>query len=88
MIKAIREGETPTTIIRGRNRCMVHFLDIMNINLTNVYLKSAWNAGAVGAYDFYLLVKDLDQVATLDYREIFDFKRLLIATAPKVWKLI
>ena len=88
MIKAIREVETPTTIIRSRNRCMVHFLDIMNINLTNVYLKSAWNAGAVGAYDLYLLVKDLDHVATLDLREIFDFKRLLIATTPRVWKLI
>ena len=67
---------------------MVHFLDIVNINLTIVYLKSAWSAGAIGAYDFYLLVIDVDQVDSLNISEIFDFKRLLIATTSKVWKPI
>ena len=67
---------------------MVHFLDIVSINLTIVYLKSAWSAGAIGAYDFYLLVIDVDQVDSLNISEIFDFKRLLIATTSKVWKPI
>ena len=88
MIKAFGGEEIPTTILRSQNRCMVHFLDIVNINLTIVYLKSAWSAGAIGAYDFYLLVIDIDQVDSLNISEIFDFKRLLIATTSKVWKPI
>ena len=85
MIKTIREGETSTAIIRRHNTCLVHFLEISNINLTEVYLKSAWNAGAVGANDYYLVtLESKHQVALLNFSEIFDFQRLLIAKSPMV----
>ena len=85
VIKTIREGETSTAIIRRHNTCLVHFLEISNINLTKVYLKSAWKAGAVGANDYYLVtLESKHQVALLNFSEIFDFQRLLIAKSPMV----
>ena len=88
IIKAIGEKETPTAIPRSPKRCMVHFLDIKNINQARVYLKSAWSKGAIGAYDFYLVTIEIGQVPLLNSSVIFDFKRLLIATTSRVWKII
>ena len=87
-IKAIEEAEITTAILQHHENCIVHFLDIENINITKEYLKSAWNAGKYGTTDFYLVsVETIHQVGLLNITEIFDFQRLLIATSPKVWNI-
>ena len=88
MIKTIKGGDTKIKIHQNQNKCILHFLDLANINLTKAYLKSAWSAGAVGANDFYLVATEtMSHVAHLNFSEIFDFKKLLIATSPKVGAL-
>ena len=88
MIKSIRGKDTPTTLIRSQDRCMVHFVDIADISLTKEYVMSAWNAGAIGKYDFYLLPIAIDQFGALNFSEIFDFKRLLTVTKSRVLRLL
>ena len=69
-----------TEIFSSNNNCIVHFLDL-NVNQTKAYLKSAWTAGSTGASDFYLAhVEDNDQLAYLNFSQIFDFQRILIVT--------
>ena len=87
MIRTITGREASTEILRGHNKCLVHFLAISNLNLTEAYLKSSWNAGAVGTNDFYLVITDaINQAAILNFSEIFDFQRILIVTLSKVGK--
>ena len=70
------------------DNCIVHFLDIANINITKEYLKSAWNAGKYGKTDYYLIsIEAITQVSLFNFSEIFDFQRLFITTFPKVWNI-
>ena len=88
MVKTITGPETSVEILQSQNKCILHFLDIANINITRAYLKSAWNAGALGPKDFYLLaIENINQVPLLNFSEIFDFQRLLIAATSVVWTL-
>ena len=85
MIRTITGREASTEILRGHNKCLVHFLAISNLNLTEAYLKSAWSVGAVGSNSFYLVTTDaINQAAILNFSEIFDFQRILIVTLSKV----
>lgn len=85
MVKTITGPETSVEILQSQNKCILHFLDIANINITRAYLKSAWNAGALGPKDFYLLaIENINQVPLLNFSEIFDFQRLLIAATSVV----
>ena len=81
MIKAIPESEAPTEILHNNGRCTVHFLDISSANITREYLKLAWNAGAIGAYDIYLVTVPIEQLGFLSVDEIFDFQRMFIAAS-------
>ena len=82
MIKAIAESEVPTEIFRNHGKCTIHFLDIASTNTTKEYLKLAWNAGAVGANDIYLVtIEAINQLGLLNVSEIFDFQRMFIATS-------
>ena len=84
MNKAIAESAIPVKILPNHNKCIVHYLH-SNTNLTVNYLKSAWNAGARGHNDIYLAnVKDKIQLASLNFSEIFDLKRIFVITSSKV----
>ena len=86
MIQRSVGKEESIDVLDSQDKCILHYLDIGNINLTKAYLKSAWNAGALGANDFYVVtVEDLSQVALLNLSKIFDFKRLWIAASSGVW---
>ena len=85
MIKVVTRRESQTEILKNQNKCILHFLDFMSLNLTKAYLKLAWKAGAVGDNNFYLVaIEDMNQANLLKLNEIFDFQRLLIATSPIV----
>ena len=88
MIQKSVGREESIDVLDSQDKCILHYLDIGNINLTKAYLKSAWNAGALGANDFYVVtVEDLSQVALLNFSKIFDFQRLWITTSEVLnWK--
>ena len=82
--KAIAEDAIPIKALPNYNKCIVHYLDL-NTNLTVNYLKSAWSAGSLGQNDIYLAnVKDNIQLASLNFSELFDFKRIFVITSSKV----
>ena len=81
MIKAMPESEAPTEIFHNNGTCTVHFLDISSANATREYLQLAWNAGAIGAYDIYLVTIPIKQLGLLNVDEIFDFQRMFIAAS-------
>ena len=84
MNKEIAESVTPVEILPNHNKCIIHFLD-MNKNLTVNYLKSAWSVGSIGQNDIYLTyVKDSIQLASLNFSELFDFKRIFVIISSKV----
>ena len=87
MLMAVTGRETPMKIFEAERKCLVSFLDISNNNITKAYLKLAWNAGAIGARDSYVVtVKTVNHIKSLNFTEIFDFKRMLIATSVLVCK--
>ena len=87
MIQKSEGREESIDVLDSQGKCILHFLDIGNINLTMAYLTSAWNAGAVGANDFYVVsVEGLSQVHLLNFSKIFDFKRLWIVASSGVWR--
>ena len=88
MIKGIAKSEAPTEIIHNNGRCTVHFLDISNANTTREYLKLAWDAGAIGAYDIYLVIIPIKQIGLLNVDEIFDFQRMFIAASSSKVQLL
>ena len=82
--KAIGDSATPVKILPNHNKCLIHYLDL-NTNLTVTYLKSAWSEGIIGQNDIYLLsVKDNIQLVSLNFSEIFDFKRIFVITPSQV----
>ena len=84
MNKAIAESAIPIKSLPNHNKCIVHYLDL-NTSLTVNYLKSAWSAGSIGQNDIYLTyVKDNIQLASLNFSELFDFKRIFVITSSKV----
>ena len=88
MIKRMTGRELKIEILPNWNKCILHYLDFVSINLTKAYLKTAWEAGAVGATNFYLvMIEDMNQVHLSNQNEIFDFQRLLIATSSMVGDL-
>ena len=88
MIKAIAESEAPTETFHQNRRCTLHFLDVSSANITRDYLKLAWNAGAIGAYDIYLVSIPITQLGLLNFSEIFDFQRMFIAASSSKVLLI
>ena len=85
LIKAVAESVVPAEIIPNHNKCIVHYLDL-DVDLTIKYLKSAWSAGSIGQNDFYLAkVDDNTMLASLNFSEIFDFRRIFVITNFKVW---
>ena len=88
MIKVVTGREAQIEILPNVKKCVLHFLNFANINLTKAYLVSAWSAGAVGANHIYLVSIDaINLVALLNVRKVFDFKRLQIATSSMVSRL-
>ena len=72
-------------MVHNSIRCVVHFLDNKNLNLTLAFLKSAWNSGSVGADRLYIVaVESREQMKVLNLTYIFDFKRLFIVVPISV----
>ena len=68
-------------------RCVVHYLDNKNLNVTLAYLKSAWNSELVGSDRFYIVkVESRDQLKVLNVTYLFDFKKLFIIVPISVSK--
>ena len=88
MITALLENGSPPKVLQNYNECIIHFLDIGNVNLTKEYLKAAWNARSFGKNHIFLAnIGPLDQLIHLNISEIFDFQRLFIAISYKVGPL-
>ena len=85
MIKAISGKVTRPEPFPNINKCIIHFLDIESMIITQQYLKLAWSAGSVGAYHFYWIkIEAMKNLLSLNYSEIFDFQRLFIYTSSGV----
>ena len=54
IIRAISENVIGSETLPN-NKCIIHLIDIGNMNLTKEYLKSAWKEGSIGATNFYLI---------------------------------
>ena len=88
MITALIEKASPPKVLQNYNECILHFLDIENVNLTKEYLKAAWNARSYGRNHIFLAnIGSIDQLAHLNISEIFDFQRLFVAISYKVGPL-
>ena len=59
------------------SRCILHFLDINETNIAEIYLKAAWHAKLTGNGHFYLVkLQNGMQLSMLNLTYMFDFKRL------------
>ena len=53
MIRAISGKGTGPESLPNINKCIIHFLHIESMIITQQYLKSAWSAGSIGTNHFY-----------------------------------
>ena len=89
IIMALLEKASPPKVLKNYNECIIHFLDIENVNLTKEYLKTAWNERSYGRNHIFLAnIGSIDQLTHLNISEIFDFQRLFIAISYKVCPLL
>ena len=84
MIKELSSRVSRADVLPNHNECIIHFIDVQSLTLAQMYLKLAWSEESIGANHLYLVyMGDLNK---FDFRfnEVFDFKRLILATCDGV----
>ena len=82
--------ERSMNVLPQSSRCLLHFIDISDMNIAAGYLKAAWESGSTGSSHFYLVKAQngsswgVSPDQKMAY--IFDFKRLFIALPLSVSK--
>ena len=81
IIRSLSTRVTKSDVLPNHSECVIHFLDMQNFNLSKEYLKSAWNEGSIGANHLYLVNMRHMNMGGLNFSELFDFKRLILAVS-------
>ena len=85
MLKGVSKESNVTLAMPNHNKCIVHYLDISNIDLTIEYLKTAWQTGSIDQRHLYCVTSTYQNLANLlKYTDIADFQRLIISVPTSV----
>ena len=84
IIRSLSTRITTKDVLPNHNYCVIHFLDAKNFNLSKEYLKLAWSEGSIGANHLYLVNMREMNIAGLNFSELYDFKRLILAVSDGV----
>ena len=84
MIKELSSRVSRADVLPNHNECIIHFIDLQSLTLARMYLKLAWSEKSIGANHLYLVyMRDMNKFE-LRFNELFDFKRLILATSDEV----
>ena len=88
VIRSLSNIVTTNDILINYNHCILHFLDLENLNLTKQYLKLAWGQGSIGENHLYLInIEAGNKHPSLNFSEMFDFERMIIVSSSGVGML-
>ena len=84
MIKELSSRVSRADVLPNHNECIIHFIDLQSLTLARMYLKLAWSEKSIGANHLYLVYMGDMNKFELRFNDLFDFKRLILATAEVV----
>ena len=84
MIKELSSSVSRADVLTNHNECIIHFIDVQSLTLARMYLKLAWSEKSIGANHLYLVYMGDMTKFELRFNDLFDFKRLILATSEVV----
>ena len=84
MIKELSSRVSRADVLPNHNECIIHFIDVQSLTLARMYLKLAWSEKSIGANHLYLVYMGDMNKFELRFNDLFDFKRLILATSEVV----